>query len=1082
MEYTQEQQRAIEAEGRVIVSASAGSGKTRIMIERILRLVTTGKASLLDLLAVTFTKKAAFQMKERLRAALLDEIKESTGAKRDRLKSELDVLGVAEISTVHAFCGRLIRTYFYLLPEEELSPDYKILSPQDAAGLSLKALSAALEAGFEKGEASFKRVLDAHYRGKKDKALRAVAVQMYEKSRGYENGEEYLLRAGEDLFDEAAAFLADDYARKARAYSEEAERVKTELSLNKGAQKVCTALENVTAFFMAQKSLFEMATIEVEFPRMPPMPKDDSAERESMLVLKELNEGVKKLVKEVKERYSDEAREREKYRVASEHAAALSALALAYGREYARLKRQANALDYADLEHFALALLKKDEVRAEVQSKYRYVYVDEYQDINPMQERIISLVGGENLFLVGDEKQAIYGFRGSRSRYFREKRKEFGGALPLTENFRSASKILHTVNEIFSPVIGDYEGMSGGRLYDGNAGEIFAHCVVKSKESEKPARKVYSVMNARAQSTKNALAEAVAQVVELERDQEFYDLEQKCFRKVGYGDIAVLVRKDTTDGKRIASALMDRGIPVTSSSHVNVCEFFEIQLLIDCLKYLDNAEADIPLAALMLSAIGGFCDEDLMRVRLAYPALPTFRAAAKLYALAQKDELSHRLNVFFRKAKRLRALAKVRSAAEVLAALLAEGLEVEIASKEDGGSRLNRVRRFLAEAEGSASVHDFLARLKESEEQVDFSESGGENAVKVMTMHASKGLEFPVVILASMETLLHDSDPDEVEWSERFLFSPRYYDVAKKTYSETIGRRATAVERAIEEDEGERNLLYVAMTRAKYRLHLMVEERRRASSPAFFKRYSDYLGNRFLGEELQTEAPQQERQVFDYESAPSDEEKEQVLSAMLIGMEYPYRDSVYLPQKSSATALLKEKSEKAEKIMSAIKSASAEEGTAYHKFLQFYRFGQDVSSELNRMKGAGLLSTQELARLERTQLEKIVSIPCLTILADKRCEREKKFLLSFTPREAGKAQDDGTKMIFQGAIDLLFEDKEGYVIYDYKYSGLDSAALKEKYRPQIELYRDAVAKGKRVDRTSIRAKIVNIRRAEEIDM
>ena len=1081
MEYTKEQQRAIEAEGKVIVSASAGSGKTRIMIERIIRLVTSGRASLLDILAVTFTNKAALQMKERLRAALLDEIKNSTGEKREQLKGELDALGIAQICTVHSFCGRLIRTYFYLLPEEDLSPDYRILTPQEAAGLSARALATALEEGFMRDDEAFRRVLDVHYRGKRDKALRAVVKEMYDKVRSYENGEEYLLRAGENVFDEAAAFLAEDYKRKARAYFEAVEGIEKVLNDNKGAAKVCAALLVSTGSLVKQESLFEMARIEPEFPRMPPMTKVEGEELEYLLLLKELNEGVKGIFKELKDRYADEAREREKYEGAARHAAALASISIAYGREYARLKREANALDYDDLEHFALALLKKDEVRAEVRKKYRYVYVDEYQDVNPLQERIVSLASGDNLFLVGDEKQAIYGFRGSRSRYFREKKREFGGALPLTENFRSASGILDAVNAMFRPVIEDYEGMSGGRLYDGNAGEIFSHRVEKLKE-EKPERGVYSVMKAASPNKKNALAEAVVRVVESERDKEFYDLEQKRFRKVGYGDIAILVRKDTTDGKRIASALIEHGIPVTSSSRVNVCEFFEIKLLIDCLKYLDNAEADIPLAAVMLSAVGGFSDEDLMRVRLAYPAASTFRAAAGKYAREKTDELSHRLNVFFRKAKRLRALAKMRTAAEVLCALLAEGLEVEIASKEEGRSRLNRVRRFVAEAEKCGSVHDFLARLKETEERVDFSESGGEDAVKVMTMHASKGLEFPVVILASMENLLHDSDPDEVEWSEKFLFSPRYYDVQKRTYADTVGRRATAAERALDEDEGERNLLYVSLTRAKYRLHLMVEDRKRAASPAFYKRYSDYFGNRFLGDALEEETPPFEREVFDYESGASAEEKERVLSAMRIGLEYPYRDTVYLPQKSSATALLKEKAHKAEPVKSSLQSASTEEGTAYHKFLEHYRFGQDACSEFERMKKEGIFSEDEEARLDREQLKRIAQIPCLKALATRRCEREKKFLLSFTPREAGKAEDDGVQIIFQGAIDLLFEDEEGYVIYDYKYSGLDGDTLREKYRPQIELYRDAVAKGKRVARASIRAKIVNIRRAEVIDM
>ena len=1081
MEYTEEQLKAVEAEGSVIVSASAGSGKTRIMVERLLRLVLSGRASLSDILAVTFTKKAAFQMKERLRTALLDEIKKSEGEKRENLKRELDVLGIAEISTVHAFCGRLIRTYFYLLPEENLSPDFRILTPQDAAGLANKALSSALERAFEEGEETFRRVADAHYRGKRDKALRAVVAKMYDKVRGYENGEELLLRAGEDKFGEAVSFLACEYIRKAGSYAEEAEKLGAVLSANKGAVKVCEAIVRAVKAIEEKNSPFAAAQIEFEFPRMPTKPKEEGRELEAVLELKEVNDGIKKLVKEIKERFSNEEREREKYKTAALNAKAIAALSLAYGREYARQKREANALDYDDLERFALALLKKEEARAEVQKKYRFVFVDEYQDVNPMQEKIVSLVAGENLFLVGDEKQAIYGFRGSRSRYFREKREEFGGAFPLTENFRSASGILSAVNEIFSPVVDGYEPMRGGRLYEGYEGEILSHKVVKIKEEARE-RGVYSVVQAKGERKKNALAEAVVRVVQDERDKQFFDLETKAYRKVNYGDIAILVRKDTTDGRRIAAALAEHGIPVTSSSRVNVCDYFETRLLIDCLKFLDNAEADIPFAAVMLSAIGGFTDEDLMRIRLAYPLPPDFRTAARAYAAEKIDGLSHRLNVFLRKVRRLRALAKVRTAAEILNDLLSEGLEAEIASKEEGRSRLQRVRRFVAEAEKCGGVHDFLTRLKETEERVDFSESGGEDAVKVMTMHASKGLEFPVVIVASAETPLHDSDPDEVEFSERFLFSPRYYDIEKKTYSDTVGRMATAAERELEEEEGERNLLYVALTRAKCRLHLMVEERRRASSPAFYKRYSDYFGSKFLGEEIGDRDDLPDREAFGFAHGRSEEDMQRVLAAMQIGLNYPYNDTVRLPQKSSATALLKARAEKKEpEKVFAQGGGSAEAGTAYHKFLEYYRFGEEISAELTRMKKERLLSEEECARLSAEQLKKIADVPCLKALAGKRCDRERKFLLSLTPKETG-GTDGGTATIFQGAIDLLFTDGNGYVIYDYKFSGLSKEALKEKYAPQIELYKDAVAKGMRVDRASIRAKIINIKSAEVIDM
>ena len=1062
VEYTNEQKAAIAAKGKVIVSASAGSGKTCIMVERILRLVTEGEASLLDVLAVTFTNKAASQMKEKIREVLLKEIKKHTGEKRERLKTELDLLSLAQISTVHSFCGKLIRTYFYLLPEEALSPDYRILSPEDAAGLKAKAYAAALEAGFQKGDEAFKRMLDVHYRDTKKKSLRTIVMKMYEKVRGLEESEEYLKRTGEDKFDEAAAYIAEDYRRKVRAYKTEIQAVCEQLQHNPGALKVGAALYTIADYLLAQTSPFAMAQVRIEVPRMPNRPKEDGVDLYNHNLLSELNAGLKELAKEIQENYTNETWEREKSARAAGHAAALAALCLKYGKEYARLKREANALDYEDLEHFALALLRKEEVQAEIKRNYRYVYVDEYQDVNPMQESIVSAIAGENVFLVGDEKQAIYCFRGSRSCYFRAKREEFGGAYPLKENFRSASGILHTVNEIFSPVMEKYEAMNGGRLYEGNAGEIVSHAVSETRE-EKPVRGVYSVMNASTAQKRSALAEAIVEVIEGEIGKEFYDIKQKCLREVDYGDIAVLVRKDTTDGKRIAAALAEHKIPFTSSSSVDVCEFYEIKLLLDCLKFLDNADADIPLAAVMLSNIGGFTDEDLMKVRIAYPAAPTFRVATRLYAYHETDALSQRLNLFYTKVKRLRALAKVRSAAEVLCALLSEGLEVEIASQADGSNCLKRVRRLIAEAENSGSVHDFLLRIKEMDDGLKLSESGGENAVKVMTMHRSKGLEFPVVILASMESLIHDSKPTEVDWSEKFLFSPRYYDLEDKSYSETIGRRATALERAVEEEEGERNLLYVGMTRAMYRLHLMVSDRARPLSSLSYKHLSDYLGQRFRGEES------------------SSVQQNPVADAMRIGTDYPYRDSVYLPQKSSATAILKEQSQNA--VYSGnLSGSTTDEGTAYHKFMQYYRFGEDPVQELARMTKAGLLADTEAQHLKTEQLERIANIPCLKALAGVRCEREKKFLLAFTPKEAGRAEDENSQIIYQGAIDLLFEDGEGYVIYDYKFSGQDAASLRSKYAPQIELYRDAVAKGKRVARASIRAKIINIRTAEVIDM
>ena len=1105
-EYTPEQQNAIAAKGKVIVSASAGSGKTRIMIERILRLVGLDGVSLLDILAVTFTDAAALQMKERLRTELIEKIQKSTGKERERYYAALNDLSLAAISTVHSFCTRIIKTYFYLLPEEELAPDCRVLTPQEAKGLSERALDNvleetfrkvmspqekkengqaedALEGSFCKYAAALQHVLKVHYHAKKEKALRQVIEDMFNAIHSYENGEGYLTAMLDEKFnkfDEAARCLGKDYADEIAVYRKEFLDFEQEYRDNAAVMSIREKIFACMDDLCQRDTPFEMAQYKPDFPKMSGKPKENGPALVAYEKFKDIFGKFRKLFNdEICKVYADEALERKKYAAALEHARALACICLAYSREYTRLKREANAIDFDDMEHFGLALLNKEEVQKEVRTRYPYVFVDEYQDINPLQERIISRVANEEVFLVGDAKQAIYGFRGSSSEYFRNKIVEFGGAYPLTENFRSASGILDAVNAVFRSVIDGYEKeeMKGGRLYAGNEGEIFSHIIEKLPEEEPAERKLYSVLSGKVAEEKDALSEAVVKVIQSEYGKEYFDCDSKTFRKVSYGDIAVLVRTDPTDGKNIVAALVEHGIPVTSPSTVNICDYFEVRLLIDCLKYLDNADADIPLVAVMLSELGGFVDEDLMQVRIACPRARTFREAAEEYAL-RDDELAQRLQVFFRRMKRLRALAKVRTAAEILNELLASGLEVEIASKEGGKARLNRVRRFVIEAESCGSVHDFLARLKETKkdgtEYVEYAEQGGENAVKLMTMHKSKGLEFPVVILASMEHKLHQTQEKvDVEWSPNFLFSPRYYDMEKKTYSTTVARAATKVERYQKETEEERNLLYVAMTRAKWRLHLMVKKRERAALFERYRVFSDYFGKMFLGEESER-----------------DFEKERILQAMDIGMNYPYAASVPLRQKSSATAILKEQAESADSVhtggampeLEAVASSTTEEGTAYHKFLEHYSFGADATAELERMKGAELLLPEDAALLQLDQLKRIAAIPCLKALKGKRCEREKRFLLTATPKEAGKGEDEGVQIIYQGAIDLLVEDENGYVIYDYKYSGRDGATLQEKYRPQIELYKDAVAKGKRVERSTIRAKIINIRTGEEIDM
>lgn len=1079
---TAEQKTAIQARGRVIVSASAGSGKTFVMIERLVSLILSG-ADVRNVLCVTFTNKAAAQMQSRLRSALLKKISETSGEEREALKAQLSALPLADISTIHAFCARLVRTHFYLLG---IDPSFRIISPDDAEGktLSARAIAETFENAYERGGEEFSRLLSVYFRKKKDTRLRGIVLSLLSSVRGNADYRMLLARMGnEDLFGEACSYLEESYRARTRFLREETEELGVFFAESgRQAFEVCRSIAAACDVLLGAEDLFDMARraeVAPAITRMPPKTKATGEEYQNLKFLAGASKAVKALYAELRE-YAERETEYTRYTDGQARSRALAALALEYDELYTRFKREANVLDYDDLEHFALEILSNGEARCEITEKYKYVFVDEYQDVNPVQEQILFSVGGDEIFLVGDSKQAIYGFRGSRSEYFEQKEKELENPLRLTSNFRSAPAVLEAVNRTFGSLFSGYVPMRGGERYQEHAGGVHFHRVNEEEKGESAPRGIYSVLAENPERT-DALAEQVADIIEAEYGTDWYDADADAVRPVAFGDIAVLARKNDALVERIVRTLASRGVPVTASSRVNVCDFFEARLLIDWLQLLDNAEQDIPFATALLSAIGGFTEEELAKIRLRFPSPYTFRAACREYEARMNDALSQKLEAFGKKLGDLRAASRVRTAAEMLATLLAEGLETQIASKAGGRGRLARVRRLLSEAENAGSVHSFLSRLKACDYRVEFSESAGEEAVKVLTMHASKGLEYPVVILAGMDVDFHGADHDDILYTDEFGAAPRSFDLQNKLTYETVLRRAA---KAVQTERGikdECNLLYVAMTRARYRLHVMFGRGEGALSPVYAKRFSDFFDLNalcdYFVQETEIKRPPLERKTLAY---TPDEALFKKLEAVYC-QPYPYAASTVLPVKSSATALMQNaESPPPAHAISGTKGYSADTGTAYHAFLQHVNFGGSAIEELNRMTAAGLLTAEQAALLDMHKLREILEIPCIKALAGRRVFREQTFLVSLPANEVYDCGSDD-EIVFQGAIDVLYEDEKGYTVIDYKFSSRDDDHIRKIYAPQIRLYKKAVARALRLDEKTVRARIVNIAQCREIE-
>ena len=1159
--FTSEQRAALEAQGRVIVSASAGSGKTTVMIEKIIRLIKSG-VGVDEILAVTFTKKAAAQMKEKLCKALIEAINAEgiTAEKRDVLKKQLSEVPNSDISTIHSLCSKLIRTHFYAAGVENT---FRVIGGDDADGTALKnaALDELLEEGYEgqngEKDEAFAHLLQVYWRKKSDNALRGIFLKTYDNLRDRADYKEFLAAStgyDEGTFREVCADLYRLFREKCKYYRAFVEEELYYFSDDGKSAQLSLASELLDWIDELLLAPDYFAFKAVEKPKFTANRKGKDADAERLAHIAKLSF----LKERVVDAYESETakllsyeEELARFVRSGETAAALAVYLLKFDEKYARLKMERGVLDYNDLEHKALALLGDAEIAAEIKGKYRYVFVDEYQDVNPVQEEIVSRLSGENLFLVGDVKQSIYGFRGSKSRFFVEKQKQFEGgdgiSLFMTRNFRSSDKVLDAVNRQFSLAMTtdvcsvDYAHgsfMERGGRYALNSGKVAVHYLGEPEKTETVPRGVYSV---RAKTEKrtaamSAAAKLIRHIIEQERRSKYYDPDSGEWKQVQYSDIAILSRKMKGQITETVAALSAEGVPVTAAASVNVCEYSEVKTLIDILSLIDNAEQDIPLCSALLSAMGDLTADELTEIRLAYTDERFFRNACKKYAAEKSDKLAYKLRNFYAYFEKIRSLSRVLGAGELLARILAEThMESRLLSRENGGACMRRIQRFIEEtgADGPLCVHAFLERLRDLDYDIEYSENGGEDSVKVLTMHSSKGLEYPIVILDNLSGAFRGADHDEVLIEEKYGLAPRAFDAKKMTKQSTLLRRLNELKETESARADELNLYYVALTRAKYGLHMIFDKRTVTPDVKYARSFAEFT-DFSVWEEYETkdeifDVPKQERQALAFN--PDETLVRRIMQAFI--WSYPMSGYENLPVKSSATQLIagapQEGSLAADGVADVgfgreelpdeidfeaaenLKTGSGEyvsakeSGVAYHAFLERFDFSllfdsegvpvakseleNIISAALERLAAGGEV---DCGLLSKTQLLRILSNPVFYELRDMRLYKERQFLASLPVKdtygrkpgadEGLATREDGEEMIFQGAIDLLAVGEDEVRIIDYKYSAKDGEYLREHYAPQLALYRLATAKILRVPIEKIRCSIVNIRRGFQIDL
>ena len=1137
------QKSAIEARGKVLVSASAGTGKTTVMIKRLADILASG-VSLDNVLAVTFTKKAAAQMKERLRDELVSRLSDEDEEGRENIRASIGKINSADISTIHSFCARLVRTYFYALDGVDAS--FEIAAEEaEVNEMQSRALDNLFDRLYgrngEEADGDFLYLVDRLKKKRNDKNVREAITEAYNRLRIEPNYTGIVQRTehtfSEEGYKEVCELLGELIGGRCAYYVDLIDEFFPTLS-EKGREKYKEHLGDIRHnldYVAKKRDIFDrpQKITTIRKPSRAAETIDEDMRYQAFFeTLKDLFE---KLFDDIKK--PDD--ERKAFDESGKLARAFVNVVLQFDREYAAVKRDEGKLDYGDLEHLTYALVCADDggdndVKAQIRGKYTYVFVDEYQDVNPIQDAILNAVADNDLFKVGDVKQAIYGFRGSRSHFFAEQLEQAakeGNGYFLPKNYRSFDGVLNFVNELFTNVMVpsvcgfDYVGgnhvMVSGKSENTGKGEAEIRLFTKEDEEKEEANGVYAIER-ELPANKPLCAESVAVVDLIDELLEsriyVYDEKKKelVLRDVQAGDICVLTRKKNKQNViDLERALLAKGRRVDGSAETNVCERADVKRMLNVLSYIDNAEQDVALAAALLSPLGDFSEDELASIRLfggTGRGAPPFRRCAQRYAEEKGDALALKLKAFYERAEGFRKLSKCLGAARLMDEIANFGGFIAVYADGEKLADLRRLQKEAYSASGELSLPAFLSKLKAADYEVNSPLPPSSDSIKIMTMHASKGLEFPVVIVADISAKFTGDERSDMPYDEQFGFAPRYYNTADYGYDGTVLRKLTKMRAAAEELKNEINLFYVACTRAKSSLYVMCGEYKEFQKAKILTatRYSDLVDvtSMKLGAERCVSADERDKGVHGKDSVKPigsfavDEELYGELSRTfgktLCGEE------VNLPVKSSATKLLSLTGE--DDIHPVIfredepnaAASSIESGVAYHRFLQLCDFAvrdeKGVKEQLENFLSKGLVTAAQYALLDAEQLVKILALPRFAAVAGEQTYREREFLCALPSGEylaiAGGENVQGGNgeehsVIVQGAIDLLVVRREGEKvvgadIVDYKYSSRADGELKGKYAAQLALYKTVLSRIYGLDKSAISTTIVNIRSCSEI--
>ncbi|MFR1972886.1 MAG: helicase-exonuclease AddAB subunit AddA [Clostridia bacterium] len=1158
-----------------------GSGKTAVLVERIIRKIIEDKVDIDKILVVTFTNAAAAEMREKILEAIYKKIEENP--EDENLQKQVILLNKASISTIHSFCLDVIKNNFY---EIDVSANTRIADDSEILLLQQEVIDDLFEEKYEEEDSNFIKLIKTYTKYNQDEVLKDLILRVYSYIQASPFPEEWLEEQIEKLNIEDGTNFSDTVWGKiitenANQILEDSilklQNIRTKMTrfpeLDKFTAKIEDDIDKYT-YIQNNLSDWDTAVEAINTLKNATWIKDQKITNDLKDEAKDVRESTKDEFKKVKKLMncsSEEAVQDIKYMYPI--LKMLKDLILEFSQKFYQRKREKNIMDFSDMEHLALKILvKKDEngniVKSEIAKKYENKFeeiaIDEYQDSNLVQEYILTSVSrGNNIFMVGDVKQSIYKFRQARPKLFLDKYDNYkldpvngeDRKIQLFKNFRSRSNILDFTNLVFEDImsreLGNIEYNQDEYLNLGANFEEIQNQDYKteleildlSEENDDIWKTDEEETEEEQEKVEDVVLEArfVARKIKELIDSKYQIIDKKTGRRdIQYKDIAILLRTSSGVANVYEKEISELEIPVYSDSSSQYLQSVEIETIMSLLRIINNPMQDIPLVTVMRSPIGNFTDNELIEIRM------VDRNSSFYEALLKSDlEKAHR---FLSLLKELREDEEYMTLDEWIWNIYTKtGYMNYVNLMPNGALRVSNLRMLFERAKqyeeasfkGLYNFINFIDKIKFNQEDLKAAKIIGENenVVRIMTIHKSKGLEFPVVILAGVGKQFNFRDLNgKILLDQDLGMGPQYIDSDRYIEFKTLAKKALAIKAKNEAISEEMRILYVALTRAKEKLIIvgrqkdvnkkMSEKQKLLEiystiddnkiNPYLlqkYKTYLDWLELIYLKEgvantknlftvninkrektsvKIENEVEDISKKIIEESNKNNDEQEKEKIKEIL-NWQYKHQSIEGIPTKTSVSKL-KEKREQEVQITqepkfineeAKTKLTGAQKGTLIHLCLQKMKETEEYNLEkitelIEELKDKEIITEIEVQNIDKEKLLEYTNSQLWTELKQaKEIHKEHPFYINIKASRIYNQinKEDDEDILVQGVIDLFFIDKDDkLILVDYKTDYVQNEnELVEEYKGQLDLYKEALEQSlnKKVDKMCIYSVYLN---------